>query len=322
MTDTSVFTPLIRFYKKMTPFGQILFFLSFFLILVVFFNFIQRAKLEKQRNEGTLQEGYQQNDSFVFKTETEVFDGFYADIYDQLLFNKLKDDYEVGQIIQHTEPTSESVILDIGSGTGNHVAKFTDLGYQTLGVDLSPSMVKKAQEKYPACQFIQGDVTRSEEFQTGTFTHILCLYFTIYHMKNKPLFFQNCYRWLKPGGYLVVHLVNRDKFDPILPAANGLLVVSPQKYAKERITHSKVHFNEFVYQSDFKLDSAQNMGIFEEKMTFPNGKVRKNEHRLYMEPQSHIIQYAQEVGFIVQGKIELVHCAYEYQYLYILYKPS
>ena len=42
--------------------------------------------------------------------------------------------------------------------------------------------------------------------------------------------------WLMPGGYLIVHLVDRESFDPILPPGNPLYVVSPQKYAKERIT--------------------------------------------------------------------------------------
>ena len=45
-----------------------------------------------------------------------------------------------------------------------------------------------------------------------------------------------------PGGYLILHLVNRDKFDPILNAADPLHLVSAQKHAKEkRITnHCKI----------------------------------------------------------------------------------
>ena len=111
-------------------------------------------------------------------------------------------------------------------------------------------------------------------------------------------------------------------FDPILPTANGLFIVSPQKYAKERITHSKITFNEFVYTADFELPKGNNTAKFKEKFKFNDGKVRKQEHTLYMEPQNTIINYAQDSGFIIQGIIDLVHCAYEYQYLYILEKPS
>jgi hypothetical protein len=58
-------------------------------------------------------------------------------------------------------------------------------------------------------------------------------------------------QWLMPGGHVIVHLVNRDKFDPILPPGNPLYVVSPQKYAKKRITHTKVKFHGFAYESEF-----------------------------------------------------------------------
>ena len=37
--------------------------------------------------------------------------------------------------------------------------------------------------------------------------------------ENKQLYFKNVYDWLKPGGKLVIHLVNKELFDPILQAA-------------------------------------------------------------------------------------------------------
>jgi hypothetical protein len=41
-----------------------------------------------------------------------------------------------------------------------------------------------------------------------------------------------------------------------------------------------------------------------------------------MEDTQDILTIAQQCGFILQGKIDLLHCAYENQYLYILVKPS
>jgi hypothetical protein len=74
--------------------------------------------------------------------------------------------------------------------------------------------------------------------------------------------------WLMPGGYLIVHLVDRETFDPILPPGNPLYVVSPQKYAKERITQTKITFNDFIYTSNFSLDKPNNMAMFDEKFKF------------------------------------------------------
>ena len=46
-----------------------------------------------------------------------IYDEFYANVYDDLIFNQIKNDYEVGEIINKTTPDTESLILDIGSGT-------------------------------------------------------------------------------------------------------------------------------------------------------------------------------------------------------------
>ena len=41
-----------------------------------------------------------------------------------------------------------------------------------------------------------------------------------------------------------------------------------------------------------------------------------------METEEAILDIAQGVGFILQGKVDLMKAAYDYQYLYILTKPN
>ena len=41
-----------------------------------------------------------------------------------------------------------------------------------------------------------------------------------------------------------------------------------------------------------------------------------------METQKKILALAKQTGFILKGKIDLVKAMYEYQYIYILYKPE
>jgi SAM-dependent methyltransferase len=303
-----------RAYNKTSLWGKVLIFIVLLLLLVLVFKGIKPNKIV---------EGFEQNDQFLFKSGPEIYDDFYADIYDYLVFNNLKDEYEVGEIINKTSPSSKSKILDIGSGTGHHVASLASKGLDVIGIDISPSMVKKAKENFPDYKFQLGDALKNNEFEPESFTHILCMYFTIYYFKNKLAFFNNCMNWLMPGGYLIVHLVNRDEFDPILPPGNPLLLVSPQKYAKKRITTTKVKFTDFSYHADFQLDKSKNIAKFVEKFTEDkNGKVRKNEHDLYMDSQESILIQAQEAGFIIQGQVDLVKAQYEYQYLYILTKPN
>ena len=54
----------------------------------------------------------------------------------------------------------------------------------------------------------------------------------------------------------------------------------------------------------------------------PKRQTRKQEQKLYMEDLSTIVDMAQDAGFLTHAKIDLVKCAYEYQYLYVFIKPS
>jgi len=257
-----------------------------------------------------------------------IYDTFYANIYDELVFSKLKDDFEIGQIINTTRPTEESRILDIGSGTGHHVSNLTANGFKAIGVDSSPAMIHKAKETYPDLEFKQGDVLNTMLFSSNAFTHITCLYFTVYYIKNKRLFFENCIHWLRPGGYLAIHLVDRDNFDPILPAGDPFGIVSPQKYAKKRITSTVVKFKGFDYNSNFEIDTEKdgtdtvNATLQETFKNKKDGKVRKNEHKFYMATQTAILAIAKSVGFILTAKIDMLKCQYTNQYIYVLQKPT
>ena len=299
-------------YNKSSLWCKILIFISLLLLLILVFKGLPSSK-----------EGFEQRDKFLIKTGPEIYDNFYASIYDYLVFNTLKNDYEIGQIINQSSPSSKSRILDVGCGTGHHVASIGSKGLDVIGIDISPSMIEKAKENFPDYKFKVANALNGSEFESDYFTHILCMYFTIYYFPDKTQFFNNCFNWLMPGGYLIVHLVDRDRFDPILPPGNPLMYVSPQRYAKERITSTKVKFTDFSYSADFKFDNGNNKAYFTEKIKNDgDGKVRKNEHILYMPDVQEIVDEAQASGFIVEGKIDLLQCQYEYQYLYIFVKPN
>ena len=144
------------------------------------------------------------------------------------------------------------------------------------------------------------------------------MYLTIYYIKDKTYFCKQCYNSLKSVGYLILHLVNRTTFDPIVSLSNPLVIVSPQSVAKKRITQSVVRFEGFQYKANFKLNNKLNIGLFEEKMIDNKKKVRKNIHTLFMEKQNDIIQKALNQGFLLNGKIDMTPVQYENQYLYIL----
>jgi SAM-dependent methyltransferase len=271
-------------------------------------------------------EGFEDSSQrYVLKTNINLYDAFYASIYDELVYSTIKNEFEIGKIVASTTPTSESVILDVGSGTGHRTYDFTQRGFNVTGIDQSKDMIDIASKKYPQVKFYVADIMNISgfPFNPATYTHILCLYFTFYYMTDKLKFFQNCYTLLKPGGYLIIHLVDRNQFDPILPPGNPFHIISPQNYTPKRITDTKISFNGFEYTANFNLDKNENIAIFEEtfKDTQTNN-MRVNKHTMYMDTIPKILSIVKQTGFIIKDRIDMMECAYDYQYLYVLYKPA
>lgn len=296
-------------YIKASLWGKILIITIFILLLSFLFRGINF----------TSKEGFVQTEKFLFKTGIDVYDKFYIDVYDYLVFNDVKNQYEVGEIINKTIPTSESRVLDIGCGTGHHVGALTQQNIDVIGIDISPAMITQAKQNYPNGKFQIADAMDPKKFPNQSFTHILCMYFTIYYFKDKQQFFENAFNWLMPGGYLIIHLVDREKFSPILPLENPSVPLLGEPLPNV----SKTKINNVDYTATFNLDKKNNIARFIEKFeNKSDNRIRRNEHIMYMPSINDILYDAQETGFSLEGIVDLISCQYEYQYLYIFVKPN
>lgn len=310
----SAVNSIIRELKR-APTLHLLFYILIFVLIIIL--------ISKYDPKNKNIEGFKQSKELVVKTGPDIYDTFYVNMYDDLVYNKIKNDFELGTLVKYTKPTEKSVLLDVGSGTGHHVHALHERGWNAVGLDKSAVMVKKAHENYPTAKFKVGDALETMLYPGNSFTHITCLYFTIYYMKNKRHFLSNCMHWLIPGGTLMLHLVDKDNFDPILPAGDPFAMVSPQKYADKRITTTEIVFHDYNYKSNFEVKPDSDIVIFNEKFKDKKtGKVRKNELKLFMPNHKKIINMAKQLGFIVLGKIDMVTCQYDNQFLYILQKPN
>lgn len=323
---------------------HILVWIVLLLLLCWLYKWIQLQKKKKEGFQSQFKQSeYQQKEPFLTKEGKDVYDSFYSHIYDQLVYNSQLVDYEVNATLKAGNP---SLILDIGSGTGHVVKKLSDAlsssststnpssisnpsststssssSIKIIGLDLSQDMINKAKEYYPTLTFQQGNALNDKLFSSNTFSHITCFYFTIYYMKDKETFFHNCMKWLQPGGHLLIHMVDRQMFDPIIPPSNPLLILTPQRYAKKRITQSKVVFDQFDYQSNFDVQDTKNTATFTEKFYNRDGTVRKNEHQMWMPTEDSMIDMAESIGFELETEINLIQVGYEYNKLVILVKP-
>tara|TARA_B000000557_G_scaffold259054_1_gene254340 strand:+ start:3095 stop:4030 length:936 start_codon:yes stop_codon:yes gene_type:complete len=302
---------MIKKYNSMNVWKRLLIILAIGLIGSISYHQLQPVK-----------EGFVQKEKFLYKEGEKVYDDFYAEIYDVLMVNDVKTKFEIGEITKKTGLTEKSKVLDIGTKTGDVVNALSKKGIKAVGIDKSEAMIKRSKEKHGNHDYRVVDPNSSIAFPESYFTHITCLTFMIYTVKDKQTLLQNCYRWLKPGGTLVLHLVNRDMFDPILSESNPINFVSPQKYAKKRITKSYIKFKDFEYNANYQAKNSEDKAYFIENIVDDKTKhTRKNKHVLYIPEQKKILSLAKSIGFILKHKIDLVHCEYEYQYLYILYKP-
>jgi ubiquinone/menaquinone biosynthesis C-methylase UbiE len=253
-----------------------------------------------------------------FNNDT-LYDSFYSKIYDQIVQGDVRVRAEVlytmGWLKKFRPEVKTVEVLDIGCGTGTHVAEFLKEGVgKAVGVDRSSAMIERANTLYPQGTFKVADADQPRTFAAGQFTLATMYYFTVYYIHHKDQILRNVFNWLQPGGAFVVHIVNREKFDPILESASPFMAFSVQKYSKERITRSKVAFDKFDYAAEFT--NEEHDANFTEIFKFKDGRVRKNVHRLHMPAMEKIVHEIEQAGFTFKEFLDLTPIGYEYQYLF------
>lgn len=268
-----------------------------------------------------------QKDTMTEETNTLIldndalFDNFYSKVYDQLTDGADRQNAEVNftcaWIKKYIPDVSDIRVLDIGSGTGGNIEIFRRLGVgKAIGLDKSLAFVNRARSKYPKNDYRQGDVQIVKTFTPDEFNLATMYYFTVYYLDDRIQAFKNIFQWLNAGSGFVVHVVNRDKFDPILEPASPWIGFSVQKYSKERVGSSKIAFKEFDYVANFEQSKTGNRANFEEEFRFKDGRVRKQTHRLRMPTMEEIVGEIESVGFTYKQYIDMTSIGYEYQYLF------
>jgi SAM-dependent methyltransferase len=260
-------------------------------------------------------EGFSQSEPFVLRRNENVYDSFYVQYYDDLFASELYSEQDITSILHYTNPTNKSIFLDIGCGTGILLQKLEDKGYLAFGVDKSPAMVQKAEERLKQSEVQCHDVLMDPMlYENNTFTHIVCTHFTLYEMKDKKVFFNHCFHWLQGGGYLVVHVVEPDEYKKIIPSTD-------LSTSSSSIVKTNIDYKDYNYRNEFKQKGDE----YKQWETFTdvhNGNVRKNEKQLYMESKSDILSNAMACGFLIHAETTYVDkLKDDYQYLVVMVKP-
>lgn len=263
-------------------------------------------------------EGFAQSEKFVLKKDANAYDAFYAQVYDTIHLPDSSQELEA--ILKIVGADENSVFLDVGCGTGCTLNALTQSGADCIGVDKSEAMIAVAKDKYGAdLPAKKGDATDPILFERNRFTHILCIHSTIYEIQNKAAFFTNCRYWLRNGGFLILHLVNKHKFNAVVPAGRPAFIQNPQKYANEHITKTEVDFHDFTYLSKYNINTNAPSVLTETFTDATTQHVRQNERTLYMDSDEDILRIASQCGFAQHAQINMASINDdEHQNIYIL----
>jgi SAM-dependent methyltransferase len=182
----------------------------------------------------------------------------YAQYYDLLYKDK---DYQkevnyIHSLISSFAPSKSNLVLELGCGTGIHAALLSHKGYKIDGLDISPEMIQRANEKFGKDKnlcFKQGDIRKFS--LKKKYPIVISLFHVMsYQTKNEDLMnvFKNAKKHLLPGGIFIFDCWH----------GPGVLTDLPEKRIKNisnstievtREATPDIHFSENIVDVSYKI---------------------------------------------------------------------
>ncbi len=130
----------------------------------------------------------------VWGSEAWAFDAFvYFVPYRQML----------GEVLRSVRPRPGDVVLDAGCGTGNVSRLLLRAGADVVGIDASPAMLARAEQKCADGVFAQHDLNEPLPFRDASFDAVVSVH-TLYVLDDPERTLRELARVTAPGGRLVI----------------------------------------------------------------------------------------------------------------------
>jgi len=273
----------------------------------------------------TTREGFEAGESISLEDPEKYYDPLYASIYKALWHSNQKLEYEqvsMQDIALANWTTSAVKVLDLCCGIAPHACWFKNMGVEYTGIDTSVAMIEQARKDCPSATFQKGDVTQAGLYPPKSCSHTALLGFSAYMFPNPKTVSDNAYLWTQPGGFFIVHLVEPDKYDPLMDLASPFAAFSLQKYSYERQTKSEIFFSDFKYTGTFHKKKNEEDAVYDEILTYYNTesspnhvKYREQKQRWHMPDLESMIDTIKTSGWRLKEKVHLVSAGKEYQYI-------
>lgn len=129
------------------------------------------------------------------------------DNYYETEFGKKVDEIEKNMMLEHLQRIPVKSMLELGCGTGHWSRFFAEQGFNIMATDSSKTMLRHAQKKnHPNITFHRADADNLP-FENQTF-HVVSSVAMLEFVEDKQKVFDEMYRVLKPGGWLLLGCLN------------------------------------------------------------------------------------------------------------------
>jgi ubiquinone/menaquinone biosynthesis C-methylase UbiE len=135
------------------------------------------------------------------------------DLY-SIVYDSLPDHFQPYQLLvkevvsEVAKGTPKGKVLDAGCGTGNFTLALAKKGYEVVGIDASPLMLKRVvfkQKKNGMSNItvFKSDLEQVLDFPDNYFDTLICIH-ALYSLKNPDKVVKEYYRILRPNGYFIM----------------------------------------------------------------------------------------------------------------------
>src|SRR6266542_6970079 len=168
-------------------------------------------------------------------------------------------------------PRAGESILDLGCGTGQLASQIAARGARVIGIDVSPTMITRAREKYPGLDFRVADGTDlhlSERFD-AVFSNAALHWMP---SSRQPAVLAGIREALKPGGRFVAELGARGNIEQIVAALREAFARLGYPHAQTTNPWYFPASDEYVQllgQAGFRVASIE---VFERPTQFDGGE--------------------------------------------------
>ncbi len=191
----------------------------------------------------------------IKKYEIEVFDSIAdSSTYEISVGNLYK---LISDSIRKHKIQLKGSMLEAGCGTGAFgkqlLKTFKDL--KIIGVDISPKMVKRANDGTNKYHAITGDLENGHLFKPRSLDFIYCP-FVLHHFPSLDKVMKNYSKWLKPKGFIII--IEPNGLNIISRFSKLLRVVIEKTLGKQYIIeHQLATPNENDHEPNFYLSSLK-----------------------------------------------------------------